>query len=278
MKQLSSNRVFGGELLKIEHAAVSTQCDMRFAVFLPLKALEGQHCPVIYWLSGLTCTEDNFMQKAGAQRIAAELGTILVAPDTSPRGDFVPDDDGYDFGQGAGFYVNATEKPWNEHFHMYDYVSQELPALITAHYPCNGKQSIMGHSMGGHGALVIGLRNQGNYQSISAFSPIVNPTDCPWGRKALGGYLGDNHGAWADYDATLLLSKMGCELPVMIEQGLDDEFLAGQLKPGNLVKVAGEQRVELTYAAHKGYDHSYFFIASFIEKHLRFHANCLTAQ
>lgn len=275
MKQLSHNRVFSGDLLKMEHTASSTGCNMRFAVFLPPQALAGENCPVVYWLSGLTCTEDNFMQKAGAQRIAAELGLILVAADTSPRGESVPDVEGYDFGKGAGFYVNATQAPWNEHYHMYDYVTEELPALIQQHYPVIGKQSIMGHSMGGHGALTIGLRNQQSYQSISAFSPIVNPMDCPWGIKALTGYLGNDPDNWAEYDATLLLAKQGCLLPIMIEQGLDDEFLVEQLKPENLLQVAKQQNVDISYTAHEGYDHSYFFIASFIEKHLRFHAKHL---
>ena len=275
MKQVSNSKVFGGELLKMEHEAHSTRCTMRFCVYLPPKALQTQSCPVVYWLSGLTCTEDNFMQKAGAQRLAAELGIILVAPDTSPRGDDVPDVDGYDFGTGAGFYVNATQSPWSSHFHMYDYVVHELPQLIDQNFNTTGKQSIMGHSMGGHGALMIGLRNQTQYASISAFSPIVNPMDCAWGVKALTGYLGADSAIWQDYDATEVLKKSGCELPLMIEQGLADEFLKDQLKPDNFVSAAKERGVSLQYNAHESYDHSYYFIASFIEKHLQFHAQCL---
>ena len=276
MKQLSSTKAFGGDLLKMEHEAETTQCTMRFCVYLPPAALQTQSCSVVYWLSGLTCTEDNFMQKAGAQRIAAELGIILVAPDTSPRGDNVPDVDGYDFGKGAGFYVNATQAPWDRHFHMYDYVVSELRQLIDKNFNTTGKQSIMGHSMGGHGALVIGLRNQHQYASISAFSPIVNPTNCPWGIKALTGYLGDDKAIWQDYDATEVLKKSGSKQPLMIEQGLADEFLTEQLKPENFVNTAKEKSVLLQYNAHPAYDHSYYFIASFIEKHMQFHAQYLT--
>lgn len=272
MKEISKTQCFGGQLLQIEHPAATTNCMMRVALFLPPQAVNGDKCSVIYWLSGLTCTEQNFMQKAGAQRLAAELGIILVAPDTSPRGAVVPDVDSYDFGQGAGFYVNATESPWQAHFQMYDYVAKELPEFLAAHYPTNGKQSIMGHSMGGHGALVIGLRNQDKYHSISAFSPIVNPMDCPWGIKAFTGYLGEDPEQWCDYDATYLLRQLGCELPIRIEQGLSDEFLVEQLKPDNLQQAAKENDVSLQHHAHESYDHSYYFIATFIEQHMLFHA------
>lgn len=276
MKQLSRNKLFGGDLLRFEHESVSTRCNMRFAVYLPPKALAGEGCPVIYWLSGLTCTEENFMQKAGAQRIAAELGLILVAPDTSPRGEDVPDYDSFGFGQGAGFYVNATEAPWSTHYQMYDYVAKELPEIMSQKFQTNGKQSIMGHSMGGHGALVIGLRNQQNYQCISAFSPIANPTDCAWGIGALGGYLGEDSTTWLDYDATLLLGNLGSQLPILVHQGLDDEFLEEHLKPENLVRVAREKDIPLEYHAHESYDHSYYFIATFMEQHLLFHARHLS--
>ena len=275
MKTLSRTRIFGGDLLRIEHVSVSTRCHMRFAIYLPPQYLRGEACSVIYWLSGLTCNEDNFMQKAGAQRIAAELGIILVAPDTSPRGESVPDVDYYDFGQGAGFYVNATQSPWHTHYRMYDYVVKELPELINEHYTTTGLQSIMGHSMGGHGALVIGLRNQQQYRSISAFSPIVNPMDCPWGIKAFTGYLGEEPGDWCEYDATYLLGHTGSDLPILIEQGLADEFLVEQLKPENLWQVAEEKDIPLEYHAHESYDHSYYFIATFIEKHMLFHARHL---
>lgn len=275
MKQLSNTRVFGGHLTRYEHVAVSTHCQMRFAIYQPPQALKGAKCPVIFWLSGLTCNEENFMQKAGAQRIAAELGVILVAPDTSPRGESVPDVDYYDFGKGAGFYVNATQPPWDTHYKMYDYIASELPELIHSHFPTNGQQSIMGHSMGGHGALVIGLRNQHQFKSISAFSPIANPMDCPWGIKAFTGYLGEDPGNWCEYDATYLLGNSECHLPVLIEQGLADEFLQEQLKPENLWKVAEEKDVAVEYHAHESYDHSYYFIATFIEKHMLFHARHL---
>ncbi|BDX04968.1 S-formylglutathione hydrolase [Planctobacterium marinum] len=272
MKCLSETTVFGGTLSRYEHVAVATRCKMRFAIYQPPQALKGAKCPVVYWLSGLTCNEDNFMQKAGAQRIAAELGVILIAPDTSPRGESVPDVDYYDFGQGAGFYVNATQAPWNTHYRMYDYVAKELPELVQSYFPCNGRQSIMGHSMGGHGALVIGLRNQQQYCSISAFSPISNPMDCPWGIKAFTGYLGEDPADWCEYDAAYLLGQNGSELPILIDQGLADEFLEEQLKPENLWHVAEEKAVPLQYHGHESYDHSYYFIATFIEKHLLFHA------
>lgn len=272
MKCLSTTRVFGGHLCRYEHVAVTTKCMMRFNIFLPPQALKGAKCPVIYWLSGLTCNEDNFMQKAGALRVATELGVILVAPDTSPRGESVPDVDSYDFGKGAGFYVNATQAPWDKHYQMYGYVADELPELVRKFFPCDGQQSIMGHSMGGHGALVIGLRNQQQYCSISAFSPISNPMDCPWGIKAFTGYLGEDPADWCEYDATYLLRHLGSELPILVEQGLADEFLQEQLKPDNLWPVAEEKDVPLQYHAHESYDHSYYFIATFIEKHLLFHA------
>jgi S-formylglutathione hydrolase len=233
---------------------------------------------VVYWLSGLTCTEENFTVKAGAQRYAAETGIALVAPDTSPRGEGVADDDGYDFGQGAGFYVNATEAPWRTHFRMYDYVTAELPELIAAGFPvAAGRAGIMGHSMGGHGALVCGLRNPDKYRSISAFAPICAPMRCPWGEKALAGYLGADRGAWTDYDATELVRRMRDDRAILVDQGLADGFLAEQLKPELLEEACREAGRPLILNRRDGYDHSYYFIASFIGDHIRHHAAALSA-
>ena len=246
---------------------------MRFAIYLPPQASNSNKVPVLYWLSGLTCTDENFMQKAGAQRIAAELGIAIVAPDTSPRGDNVPDDpdNAYDFGLGAGFYLNATKAPWNTHYHMYDYVLDELPKVIEKHFPVNNKRAISGHSMGGHGALVIGMRNPEQYTSISAFSPICNPSNCGWGEKAFTGYLGDDRKTWEQYDASILMQATQSRTPILVDQGLDDNFLGQQLKPEMLELSAKANNYPLTLQQHEGYDHSYFFIASFIEQHLQFH-------
>ncbi len=250
---------------------------MRFGIYLPPQASDTSSVPVLYWLSGLTCTDENFMQKAGVQRIAAELGVAIVAPDTSPRGDGVPDDpdNAYDFGLGAGFYLNATEAPWDTHYHMYDYIVDELPALIEEHFPVNNLRSISGHSMGGHGALMIGLRNPNLYASISAFSPICNPSNCDWGKKAFTGYLGNERSKWEDYDASILMQKTQSRTPILVDQGLDDNFLSQQLKPDTLKISAKNNNYPLTLQQHEGYDHSYFFIASFIEQHLRFHCTHL---
>ncbi len=273
----SSNKCFGGWNRQYHHQSEVLGCTMRFAIFLPPKA-EHEKVPVVYWLSGLTCTDENFMHKAGAQRIAAELGVAIVAPDTSPRGDDVPDDPegSYDFGLGAGFYVNATQAPWKTHYRMYDYVVHELPELIEREFPVNDQRAISGHSMGGHGALVVGLRNADRYSSISAFSPISNPINCPWGKKALGRYLGDDEATWREYDASELLKAHGCKLPLLVDQGEADNFLDEQLKPETLESAAEEAGAPLTLRMQPGYDHSYFFIASFIEDHLRFHAQLFT--
>lgn len=246
---------------------------MRFGIYLPPQASDTNKVPVLYWLSGLTCTDENFMQKAGAQRIAAELGIAIVAPDTSPRGEGVADDpdNAYDFGLGAGFYLNATEPPWSTHYHMYDYIVDELPALIEEHFPVSNQRAISGHSMGGHGALVIGMRNPQRYSSISAFSPICNPSNCDWGKKAFTGYLGDNSKTWGDYDASILMRSTQSRTPTLVDQGLGDNFLSQQLKPETLELSAKDNHYPLTLQQHDGYDHSYFFIASFIESHLRFH-------
>ena len=279
METLSQHQCFGGTVGYYRHAARSTGCDMRFAVFTPPQASDGA-VPVLTWLSGLTCTEETFMIKAGAQRVAAELGIMLVAPDTSPRGDGVPDDpDGqYDFGLGAGFYVNATEDPWRANYQMYDYVTSELQDLVFAEFPGDReRQGICGHSMGGHGALTLGLRNPEIYRTISAFAPIANPSACPWGEKALGGYLGSDRLAWGNYDATELVMSLSQlpQNPVLVDQGLADEFLAEQLYPERFEAACRDRGVDLTVRRHPGYDHGYYFIASFIEDHLRHHATFL---
>lgn len=272
LTQISNVKMFEGKQQQFTHESTSTNCTMQFAIYLPPQASENNKVPVLYWLSGLTCTDENFVQKAGAQRIAAELGMAIVCPDTSPRGEGVANDDGYDLGQGAGFYVNATQAPWAEHYQMYDYVVNELPDLIEANFPVSNQRAISGHSMGGHGALTIALKNSSRYSSVSAFSPIVNPINCPWGQKAFTAYLGENVEAWREYDACELIKESSQHLPMLIEQGLADNFLVEQLKLENLVATAKEVDYPLTLNEHDGYDHSYFFIASFIEEHLRFHA------
>jgi S-formylglutathione hydrolase len=230
-------------------------------------------------LSGLTCTDENFMQKAGAQRMAAELGLIIVAPDTSPRGAGVPGDPegAWDFGLGAGFYLNATQEPWAQHYRMHDYVVNELPELVEAHFPASQKRGISGHSMGGHGALICALRNPGRYQSVSAFAPISNPMDCPWGQKAFSRYLGEERSRWREWDASVLIADATEKLPLLVDQGDRDDFLASQLKPEVLQQAAKNAGHELTLRMQPGYDHSYFFIASFIGDHLQHHARALNA-
>ncbi|WP_275974003.1 S-formylglutathione hydrolase [Shewanella pneumatophori] len=276
LSHLSSNKSFGGWHKQYQHRSDVLNCNMRFAIYLPPQA-ETQKVPVLYWLSGLTCTDENFMQKAGAQSIAAELGIAIVAPDTSPRGDEVANDEAYDLGQGAGFYVNATQAPWDKHFHMYDYVVNELPALIEAEFPVTDVRAISGHSMGGHGALMIALRNPERYRSVSAFSPIVNPSQVPWGQKAFSAYLGGDKTAWQQYDSCALMatSAGSVQLPALVDQGLSDDFLPEQLQPQALLNAAEASGYPLTLNQHLGYDHSYYFIASYIEAHLRFHAKWL---
>lgn len=274
LERKSRARCFGGYQDVYEHSSQVLGVSMRFAVYLPPAALE-RSCPVLYWLSGLTCTEQNFITKAGAQRAAALLGLILVAPDTSPRGEKVADDPAYDLGQGAGFYVNATQAPWSAHYRMYDYVLDELPELVRARLPASERQSIFGHSMGGHGALVLALRNPGRYRSVSAFSPIVNPVQSPWGQKAFRAYLGDDEAKWADYDATQLVRAATERLPLLIDQGTSDEFLEKQLMPERLEAACLEVAHPLTLHRREGYDHSYYFIASFMDEHLRHHAAAL---
>jgi S-formylglutathione hydrolase len=245
---------------------------MRFGIYLPPQ-VQLKPCPVLYWLSGLTCSEQNFMTKAGAQRYAAEHGVILVAPDTSPRGSDVADDaSSYDLGQGAGFYVNATRLPWAAHYRMYDYVVQELPSLIEAHFGANSARAISGHSMGGHGALICALKNPGRYRSVSAFSPIVAPSQVPWGDKALRAYLGDDQANWKAWDACELVQTASERLPLLIDQGDNDEFLKVQLKPHLIQEVCDKTGHPLQLRMQPGYDHSYYFISSFIGEHIAHHA------
>lgn len=277
LEKIGSNTCFGGQQLQYTHDSSVLGCNMRFSIFLPPQA-ETKKVPVIYWLSGLTCTDENFVQKAGAQRYAAEQGVAIVAPDTSPRGEGIPDDpdQAYDFGLGAGFYVNATQAPWSKNYHMYDYITQELPQLINDNFPVEGdKCSIMGHSMGGHGALTIALKNPGAYRSVSAFSPIVAPMRCPWGNKALGNYLGDDQNAWREYDTTELIATAQERLPILVDQGDADDFLTEQLKPELLTQACETAGHPLQLRMQPGYDHSYFFISTFIGDHIKHHAEAL---
>jgi S-formylglutathione hydrolase len=278
LEQVSANAMFGGKQLKLKHQSSSLNCEMIFSVYLPPQA-DSVNVPVIYWLSGLTCTDDNFVQKAGAQQYAAEAGVAIVCPDTSPRGEHIPDDPegAYDFGLGAGFYVNATQAPWSEHYHMYDYVTQELPQLLAgSDLPLDTDNcSIMGHSMGGHGALTIALKNAGKYKAVSAFSPICSPLNCPWGEKALGNYIGENKEDWAQYDACALIAGAEEKLHILVDQGQNDDFLSGQLKPQLLQQACQDANHPLTLRYQAGYDHSYFFIATFIEDHITHHAAAL---
>ncbi|PAT37833.1 S-formylglutathione hydrolase [Vandammella animalimorsus] len=278
MQRTEHHASFGGRQEVWQHDATSTGTPMKFGIYVPPQALAGQKCPVLYWLSGLTCTEQNFITKAGAQQWAAQHGLIVVAPDTSPRGEGVANDEGYDLGQGAGFYVNATQAPWAAHFRMEDYVVQELPALIEQHFPASGARAISGHSMGGHGALTLALRHPGRYQSVSAFSPIVAPSQVPWGQKALRAYLGDDEAAWRQHDAVALVGTALQErLPLLVDQGDADEFLAGQLRPELLQAACAQAGHPLTLRMQPGYDHSYYFIASFIGDHFAHHAKALKA-
>jgi S-formylglutathione hydrolase len=279
LNRISDNRCFDGRQLRYQHTSSTLNCDMHLSIFLPPQAEHGP-VPVLYWLSGLTCTDENFVHKAGAQRAAAAHGVAIVAADTSPRGDSVPDDPGavYDFGLGAGFYVNAIEAPWSNHYHMYDYCTKELPQLIQQHFPVMAdRQGIFGHSMGGHGALTIALKNPAQFRSVSAFAPICSPMECPWGHKALGNYLGEDRDLWSDYDATALIASGAPVIPMKVDQGADDNFLVDQLKP-ELLQLACQQRAyPLDYQLHPGYDHSYFFIASLIDQHIAFHARHLSS-
>ncbi|MEK8088019.1 S-formylglutathione hydrolase [Aquabacterium sp. A3] len=278
MQRVEQHASFGGRQEVWQHASATLGCDMKFGVYLPPAALAGEACPVLYWLSGLTCTEQNAITKGGFQPHAAQHGLIVVAPDTSPRGEAVANDPAYDLGQGAGFYVNATQAPWAPHFRMQDYVADELPALVERHFATTGRRGIFGHSMGGHGALITALRHPGRYASVSAFAPIVAPSQVPWGQKALGAYLGADTAAWAEWDAVALITSLpeGAErLPLLVDQGEADEFLAGQLRPELLAEACERVGHPLTLRRQPGYDHSYYFMASFMGDHLAHHARAL---
>lgn len=271
----STNRAFGGTQGVYTHQSEATGTPMTFSVFVPEHA-PGAKLPVLWYLSGLTCTHANVTEKGEFRAACAEHGIIFVAPDTSPRGDDVPDDEGYDFGKGAGFYVDATQDPWARHFQMRRYIEEELPALIAAHFPVDmERQGITGHSMGGHGALTIALRNPGRFRSTSAFAPIVSPLECPWGEKALGGYLGPDRAAWREYDACALIAD-GARLPdLLVDQGTADGFLDEQLKPHLLAEACATAGIPATIRMQEGYDHSYYFISTFMAEHLAWHAERL---
>ena len=273
MEQIGENRSFGGRQLRFTHTSRTLNCDMNFSVYLPPAAENGE-VPVLYWLSGLTCTDENFVTKAGAQHYAARHGVAIVAPDNSPRGEGVPDDPegAYDFGLGAGFYVNAVQEPWAKHYQMYDYVANELPALVAAQPSIDAERAgIFGHSMGGHGALTIALKNPQNYRSVSAFSPICSPLNCPWGEKALGNYLGGDREVWKQHDSTELVRAAQQHLPILVDQGAADDFLHEQLKTELLQQASAEANYPITIRMQPGYDHSYFFISTFIGEHIEFH-------
>lgn len=282
LNKLSEHACFDGRVAYYQHHSATLKCDMRFTVFIPPNS-EGKKNPVVTYLAGLTCTEDNFTTKSGAYKLAAELGLVLVAPDTSPRGDHVPDEEAWDFAKGAGFYVDATERPWNENYRMYSYITKELNSLIVENFPVDGaRQGIFGHSMGGHGALTLYLKNQDIYKSVSAFAPITSPTQCPWGHKALSKYLGGSPDGdmelWAQHDATQLMKSLGdakARPMILIDQGLSDPFLEEQLKPHLFEEACADVGQKLTLRRHDGYDHGYFFIQSFMEDHLRHHVGIL---
>ena len=280
IETISETGCFGGTMGFYRHASRVNNCDMQFSVFVPPQARDGK-VPVVTFLSGLTCTEENFMVKSGAQRVAAELGIMLVSPDTSPRGEGVADDpDGeYDFGLGAGFYLNATEEPWSQHYHMYDYVTTEFQQAVFENFPGDAaRHGLTGHSMGGHGALTVGLRNPDLFNSISAFAPICTTLHSPWGQKALGYYLGDDTSTWAIYDAAEVVRNVSDAASfgtILIDQGLADIWLEDQLKPELLEAAAAESGLSIELRRHPGYDHGYYFISTFIEDHLRYHADLL---
>lgn len=270
MEILEKHLAFGGLQFKYKHHSDVLNSNMTFSLFLP-ENKDGKDIPLIWWLSGLTCTDDNFTHKSGFQQIANRLNVAVVAPDTSPRGEACANDAAYDLGQGAGFYLNATEKPWDEQFKMYDYLTVELPAIVQGLVPnFNGKEAIMGHSMGGHGALVLGLKNPDRFASISAFSPILTPSKVPWGQKAFTAYLGADREAWASWDSTELIKKDNVQ-PILIMQGTGDDFYPGQLPEQYFLQAAAKHGDQVVYQQKAGYDHSYYFIASFLEEHFNFH-------
>jgi S-formylglutathione hydrolase len=279
METLSAARCFDGRQLQLRHRSEACDCDMTFSVFLPPQAERGP-VPVVWWLSGLTCTDQNFVTKAGAQRYAAEHGLALVAPDTSPRGEQVPGDpDGrWDFGLGAGFYVDATEAPWSRNYRMYTYVTEELPALVFSEFPVDrARQGISGHSMGGHGALVVALRNPGRFRSVSAFAPICAPSEVPWGIQAFSRFLGPDRSTWAAWDASALVASAPERLPILVDQGSEDGFLATQLRPERLEEAARAAGHPVEVRRRPGYDHGYFFVSTFVGEHLAHHARALSA-
>ncbi|MFN4349691.1 MAG: S-formylglutathione hydrolase [Hylemonella sp.] len=275
MNRVERHASFGGRQEVWKHTSTTLGCDMKFGIYLPPAAVEGQRCPVLYYLAGLTCNEQTFITKAGAQEHAARHGFILVAPDTSPRGPGVPNEDSYDLGEGAGFYLNATQAPWAQHYRMADYVAQELPALIEQNFPATDARGIFGHSMGGHGALVTALRNPGRYRSVSAFAPVVAPSQVPWGQKAFTAYLGADTSAWKEWDAVELVATATERLPILVDQGETDEFLRKQLRPELLEAACSAAGHPLTLRRHAGYDHSYYFIASVMADHFAHHAQAL---
>ncbi|HEV8408274.1 MAG TPA: S-formylglutathione hydrolase [Sphingomicrobium sp.] len=269
---LSENESHGGRQLVIKHASSSTSSDMTFSIFLPPQVAKGERLPVVWYLSGLTCTNSNVTEKGEYRAACSELGLIFVAPDTSPRGEDVPDAESYDFGKGAGFYVDAKEEPWSKNFKMWSYVSEELPSLIVSEFPVDGyRQAITGHSMGGHGALTVALRNPGMFKSVSAFAPIVAPSRVPWGQKALAGYLGDDPTEWRRHDAVALIED-GARLPeLLVDVGTADQFLDQELRPDLLERACADAGIPLTLRLQPGYDHSYYFISTFMADHLRWH-------
>jgi len=277
MEQIGNNKCFGGFQQRFRFHSKMLNGLTTVSVYLPPGASVDAPVPVIYWLSGLTCTDENFVQKAGAQRYAAEHGVALIAPDTSPRGEGVPGDPegAWDFGLGAGYYLNATQQPWMQHYQMYSYITRELPELIERTFPVTTKKSIMGHSMGGHGALTIALKNPGTYASVSAFSPICAPAQSPWGKKAFSRFLGDDLSSWRQYDTCALIADGAEKIPLLVEQGNADNFLTEQLQPEKLQRTCEQYHHPLNLHMHDGYDHSYFFIASFIGEHVAYHRGCL---
>ena len=276
MEKISSNKIFNGSQEFWKHQSSSTKTEMTFSIYLPENP-SGEKLPVLYWLSGLTCTAENFTTKAGAQKYASEENIIIVCPDTSPRGAGVEgEDERYDLGSGAGFYVNATQEKWAKHYHMYTYVTEELPKLIAENFPVDAsRESVFGHSMGGHGALICGFKNPGRYKSVSAFAPICAPSECDWGKLALSEYLGEDKSTWAEYDAAQLVTS-GYDGELLIDQGMDDQFLV-QLNFDLFAEACEKAGVSLNLRKHDGYDHSYYFIASFVEDHIRWHSKQLKA-
>ena len=277
IETISEQKCFGGTQGVYRHASSATGTDMEFSVYQPVEASKAP-LPVIFFLSGLTCTWENFTTKAGVQKYAADHGVIIVAPDTSPRGEDVADDPAYDMGKGAGFYLNATQEPWSAHYKMEDYVVKELPGILGNHFPVDlDRMGVMGHSMGGHGALTLAIKNPDLFKSLSAFAPIVSPTNCPWGQKAFNNYLGDNISTWGQYDACALLETLGWNGDILVDQGAADAFLETELLPDLLVRACERRNVPLTLRLQDGFDHSYYFIATFIEEHVAWHAERLKA-